>query len=541
MLHSAADRSLEMASTETFDVVLFGYRNDVSRARTLDFLRRAAAEDPNVFRVEGHTPLPQRLLVAAERDPAQTIVAELEELGAQVGLVPVTAPSVVVHADAPPRAGRPLTLVLLGLFVAAIVVWRWIVSPARPQHQLAARQRPAPMEQMHGRAGALERVAPLNADAVQLAAAGQFREAVDRLREARRAAPDDPVLTRNLQTVWFNWGLHDLSEDRLDDARAHLEEADRLGERVEVLRALGTTYLRQTDYAAATATLERALHIGPPDAPTLLALADSYLKQDKRAQALEVLQRAKDAGANGPEVERTLQQLSREVDTEWDFVERQSPHFRISFADDEDLSAVRLVLHTLEAAYEDVGRKFDHRPEGRTAVVLYTQQDFHNVTQTPDWAGAAFDGRIKIPVGGLSPDDASFPRLVRHEYAHSVIAQLSGGRCPVWLNEGLAVWSEEEEDGDRVAWAEGRLADRDLFPLATLRGSFASLPRERVEVAYAESYLAVRNLVDRYGARKLPDLLKALRGTGDLEAAFASVYSGNFADFQHDFQWRYGA
>ena len=42
-----------------------------------------------------------------------------------------------------------------------------------------------------------------------------------------------------------------------------------------------------------------------------------------------------------------------------------------------------------------------------TAVVLYTQRDFHAVTQTPDWAGAAYDGRIKLPVRGLSRLQAS--------------------------------------------------------------------------------------------------------------------------------------
>ena len=102
------------------------------------------------------------------------------------------------------------------------------------------------------------------------------------------------------------------------------------------------------------------------------------------------------------------------------------------------------MLDALEDAYDAVGRKFDYYPEARTPVVLYSQQDFHTVTQTPDWAGAAFDGRIKLPVRGLSTDDPGFQRVVRHEYAHSLVAQLAGPRCPVWLNEGLAVWAEED-------------------------------------------------------------------------------------------------
>src|SRR5262249_3163255 len=154
-----------------------------------------------------------------------------------------------------------------------------------------------------------------------------------------------------------------------------------------------------------------------------------------------------------------------EVDAEWDFVKLESTHFRATFADDEDRSTVNVVLDAMEEAYDIVGAKFDYYPEGRAPVVLYTQQDFHTITRTPDWAGGVFDGRIKIPVRGLTRSDPNLPRTARHEYAHSVVGRLSAGRCPVWLNEGLAVWAEEAQDGERQAWAENKVANQELFTL----------------------------------------------------------------------------
>jgi len=275
-----------------------------------------------------------------------------------------------------------------------------------------------------------------------------------------------------------------------------------------------------------------ALRLAPTHVNSLLMLGDIYLKQDRRAPALEVLQRAKEAGAHGPELDRMLGQLSREVDAEWDFVELQSRHFRVSFGDGEDRRTVKLLLDALEDAYDVVGAKFNYRPDDRTPVVLYTQSDFHGVTQTPDWAGAAFDGRIKIPVRGLTADDPNLPRVLRHEYAHSAIAQISGGHCPVWLNEGLAVWAEENDDADHTGWATRHVADKELFALAQLRDSFTTLPADRVEVAYAESYLAVRSLIDRYGARKIPAFLVALGRVHSVGEAFASVYPGDFSGFE---------
>src|SRR5262249_24739585 len=106
------------------------------------------------------------------------------------------------------------------------------------------------------------------------------------------------------------------------------------------------------------------------------------------------------------------------------------------------------------------------------------------------------------------------------------------GHCPVWLNEGLAVWAEETVDGERRAWAEERIADQELFTLSQLNGSFVGLPADRVEVAYAQSYLAVRALLDHYGARKIPAPLSALNRSRNVNDAFDATYPGSFAAFE---------
>ena len=123
-------------------------------------------------------------------------------------------------------------------------------------------------------------------------------------------------------------------------------------------------------------------------------------------------------------------------------------------------------------------------------------------------------------------------RTLRHEYGHVLVNQLSRGRAPVWLNEGVAIWCEEERDGDREDWAYRTLAGQVLFPLRELEGSFTRLPPERVHVAYAQSYLAVRALVDRSGGRSMRELLAALGEGKSLDEAFRDVYSRNLAGFE---------
>jgi tetratricopeptide (TPR) repeat protein len=530
-----------MANGSVFDVVLLGYRNDIAQARTLEFLDQLplAFGPPQVDRVTG---LPQRLFTALDNERAQRLRAALEACGAQVALLevggtetppPLTLPPISI---APPEvrshAPRPSTLFLVAALAAAVYLWRGgQLLPRQPPLPPRATVPAVPLAASIANMQDADTV-QLNADAAALAASRDFPDAVERLQEALQRAPGDAVLTRNLQTVLLNWGIANLAAQRLDDAAERLEAAARLGERAEVLSALGITRLRQSDYPAAATALERALQLTPKDPNTLLALAEVYLKQDKRPQALDLLQRAKESGVRSPELDNKVAQLGREVDAEWDFVQTESAHFRVSFADTEDGHAVRLVLAALEEAYFTVGSKFEDYPAERTPVVLYTQQDFHNITQTPGWAGAAFDGRIKLPVRGLQAEDTQLPRVIRHEYAHSLITQLSNNRVPVWLNEGLAVWAEETEEGERQAWAEQKIAGQELFTLAQLSGSFIQLPAARAEVAYAQSYLAVRQLIDEYGARKIPALLSNLAHSRNMSEAFAATYPGDLAGFE---------
>ena len=536
----------DMAEGGAYDVVLFGFRNDLARARALEHLDALPSSQGVPIQYQPDSAAPQRLFLGLDEQSARALCAELADLGAQVKIVAAGAPltdDAEPSPSVPPRprsSAQPLTLLLVMVLGIALGLWRAgelqiaFLSPPRPALApvvLAPQSSAyAPTDEgvPHEEPAALR----ANAEALELASAQQFQEAVNRLEVAMDLAPDQPVITRNLQTVLLNWGVSELNAGKLDTAVDHLLQAARLGERSEVLTVLGATYLRQEDYVHAQDVLQRALALDATNKEALLGLGQIALKQDRRAEAFDFLQHAKEAGAAGPELDDLLAHLGREVDAEWNFTQRESRHFRLSFADEEDRNVVRSVLDVLEKAYEAVGEKFEFYPDEKNAVVLYTQQNFHSVTQTPDWAGAAFDGRIKLPVGGVDPEDPGFLAIVRHEYAHRVIAQLSNGHCPVWLNEGLAVWAEESRDGERRRWARTRIADQRLFRLADLNSSFATLPAARAEVAYAESYLAVHALIDEYGAHRIPGLLDALGRTHNLREAFAAVYPGDLASFE---------
>ena len=82
-------------------------------------------------------------------------------------------------------------------------------------------------------------------------------------------------------------------------------------------------------------------------------------------------------------------------------------------------------------------------------------------------------------------------RVLKHELAHSFINQLSGGRCPQWLNEGIAQAMEPKSlssNGNRLA----RLfRSQHEIPFNSLEGSFMGFSPLEAALAYDESLAAV--------------------------------------------------
>jgi tetratricopeptide (TPR) repeat protein len=527
-------------SAPLFDLVLLGYRNDLAREHVLAHLQSLSGRQGGPIALGRDAELPQVLRAGIDHADGLRLLGELRERGAQVRLVAshreTDPPAAAAEPPAAPSASSaPRLMALMVLFGIATVAYVELMPPPRPLPPPtlpdAARSAlpPARVDQVPYR---------LNDEAVELNATGQFADAAGKLREAMRRDPDGAALRRNLRTVLHNWAVAELNANRTDAAIELLEEGLALEEDRNLLSALGVARVRQGDWTAARTALERAVALGADDPYTLIALGKVYRQQGEREAAVEMFHRARDGGAAGADFQETLARLERELDAEWDFAEMRSPHFQIAFAGggrESDASA-RAVSDGLENAYFHVGRKLDLYPSERVPVVLYSSEEFHDITQTPSWTGGVYDGRIKLPSRGVEDgDSAVVERTLRHEYAHVLVSQLSRGRTPVWLSEGVAIWCEEERDGEREDWAYRTIGGEVLFSLRDLEGSFTRLPPERVHVAYAQSYLAVRRLAAQSGGRSIRELLVGLGNGQSLETAFRDVYSRTLATFENDF------
>jgi tetratricopeptide (TPR) repeat protein len=371
-----------------------------------------------------------------------------------------------------------------------------------------------------------------NRAAVALASGGDVQEAVALLREARRLEPANDLYRANLQAVLINAAYADVAAERFTEAIPRFTEALALGDRGEVRRGLGYAYYRTGNATAARTNLERALDQGAGDADTYLTLGRLALDRHDQTGALTLLKQAAAAGADSPGLAETIARLERDAATEADYHSLGSSHFVIKIEGRDDTEAARVVLNALEDAYRRVGARFAYYPLERLEVVLYPDETFREVTGSPHWSGGIYDGRIKLPIGGLARGNERLARTVRHEYAHAAIVTLSKGKAPVWLNEGLAQVAEETADEGRMNRLRMAIVDESLLGLGDLEGGFTRFDRDQASLAYAQAYFAAKYLLDHRGAYNTRRLLEAMATADGIDTAFRQALGLPYTDFE---------
>ena len=153
----------------------------------------------------------------------------------------------------------------------------------------------------------------------------------------------------------------------------------------------------------------------------------------------------------------------------------------------------------------------------------------------PAWTAALNDGKLRIPVEGLTGVTPELSRVLKHELAHSFIRQATNGKCPVWLNEGFAQLVEPQSAAryrSQLAriFEEGRQA-----PLKALEGSFIGYDSSHAAVAYVESLAYVEYIRDTYGINRVADIMRYLTEGQSPEEALKSATHDDYAELEEEF------
>jgi tetratricopeptide (TPR) repeat protein len=253
----------------------------------------------------------------------------------------------------------------------------------------------------------------------------------------------------------------------------------------------------------------------------LLGYASYYVESADRAMFYW-----KQAYALSPEpaLKALIDRMERESVVESAQREAESYHFRLNWeGPDKSEQFGKEVLETLERHFREIEVSLYFTPREPIAVILYTGQQYRDITRAPSWSGAVNDGKIRVPVQGLTSMTADLSRLLKHELTHSFVFQFVQRSAPVWLNEGIAQ-VEAGESSSEFAQPLARIfaASRQLR-MSALEGSFMRYDSRTALVAYAQSVAAVEMIREKHGAYLIPEILKVLRDGRPLEEAIRSV------------------
>lgn len=303
---------------------------------------------------------------------------------------------------------------------------------------------------------------------------------------------------------------------------ATLSEGNPEAERWNEVNRAAIEALEAEDFEAAIEGFEDCLE-ALPDNPILSgnlaeALVRKAVADHERLRPCEhcpdLLGRALALAPERTDLGVLLERWEREAEAEADFWRESSQHFDLAYdgSRDEILWGSHRILELLEEGYTDFGELFARYPveEGqpRIAVSLYRRESFDLLTGLGDWAGGAFDGTVRVPVGDFELEEARLRRILRHELVHAFVRAVGGTKVPGWLNEGLAQWLEDGR-AQLLEASRAELDGRELFGLDSLQGSLASWEDpEQIALAYAQSVLFTDYLATHYGERTLVKLIE---------------------------------
>ncbi len=355
---------------------------------------------------------------------------------------------------------------------------------------------------------------------------------VDTQALARLDSPADPELAA---AAYYTAARHELNYGSADRARLYLERA--LAHRPDetaLLEHYAAVLLQLRRYSEAAGQAERATRLAPNSADAFALLGFGYFYLEKTADAVDAWKRSLQLRPSAV-VQRYLEQAQRDLSAEATFGQQESSHFALRYEGRQTSESFRRqLLATLEMHYTTLVGELDIAPRETISVILYTEQAFTDVTRAPAWTGAVNDGKLRIPVEGLDSVTGELSRILKHELVHSFVNQITRNRCPVWLNEGVAMALEPRSSGAQGRPLARLFARQSHIPLGQLEGSFMRFGQAQVNLAYAESLAVVEYIRETYGMSDVVRVLERIGEGSTAEAALRATVRAGYGRLEED-------
>lgn len=338
---------------------------------------------------------------------------------------------------------------------------------------------------------------------------GDFEGAVKILRLMNQKDPIAANIKRDLATALFALGMFRLTQNNRAEAESLLEESASHGH-FDSEQVLASLRLKAGKLDAAAQTFED-MYLKTQDKGILKLLVDMALAKDDLSRSDGFLNRFEEKFLNENadstdkeflENRRSRLELKRRFARTEEVVERNG--VQVAFSRPDLRAAAESVLTAIETVVGELTKILGPLPaDFPMRALLIPKSDFRGDSGAPPWAGALFDGFVRIPVAVDQLSNFQIQklgRLARHETAHAYFYAHCGETLPSWLGEGLAQHYEGvsvQQSLHGLLGSEGRSAAAE--PPASFDNSFIDAPTSEVHKLYLRSHLLVEALSKNEG------------------------------------------
>ena len=180
-------------------------------------------------------------------------------------------------------------------------------------------------------------------------------------------------------------------------------------------------------------------------------------------------------------------------------------------------------------------------PERKPRVFIYRSSEELRDAMLfeQEWVGAVAFTSYNIILTAVSTSSLDWAKdALPHEITHLLVKEVvfgPFGDLPLWLDEGLAQYTESEMDSHSRGILDDAIAEGTLISLTSLSGSFPTDPTSAY-LAYAESLSIVEFIISEYGWEKMRQLLDTFKGGSTNDKALLAVYGFDVAGLES--QWK---
>ncbi|RKD32096.1 peptidase MA family metallohydrolase [Thermohalobacter berrensis] len=212
----------------------------------------------------------------------------------------------------------------------------------------------------------------------------------------------------------------------------------------------------------------------------------------------------------------------------------ETKHFTIRY-NDGNFETAKLTGEIAEKYYDEVCSMFDYHTTEKSDIIIYNDgkklMENTRINKDIPPLGVYYGGVINI----LSPehwikDKENFAIIyekkgpVVHEFAHLIVDKITNGNYPMWLTEGIALYTEYKLTG--FEWRRDLKNSRDIT-IEQLNNNFYSINQSK---AYRKSFVIVNKISKNWGFDKITLLLDVLGEGNNIRHSAKAVLKVNLYD-----------